>query len=232
MISGEPGLAVYLLLRGRRVVVVGGGKVAAAKVQKLLAAGAAVIVVAPALDPALATRAAANEVAWTARTFAAPDIDGAWFVVAATGNPVTDAAVFAACESARVWCNAVDLTVACSAYWMAQRHAGAAVLAAGTGGAAPGLAGRIADEALAGLPAQLPQLVDHYAQARAAVLAAVPGEGPQAQVRGQALRRLARQPWPTLGADPAQLAAAVQSEIAAALEGSDGPGGDGEPGAA
>jgi len=225
---GEPGLAVYLLMRGRRVLVVGGGRVAAAKVAKLLAAHAEVVVVAPALTSDLAGRAGRREIAWLAREFEADDVADVWFVVAATGNPAVDRAVFAACEARRVWCNAADVPAACSTFWMAQRQAGDAVVAAGTGGAAPGLAGRIADEALAGLPGDLAALVDHYAQTRAAVLASVPGDGPEAHVRTKALRRLARRPWAALRAAPGPLTSAVVADIATELGGAAGPSDDGD----
>lgn len=231
MTRGQPGLTVYLLLRGRSAVVIGGGKVAAGKVEKLLAVGADVTVVAPALGSALAAWSDAGRFSWLARSFEPADVATAWFVVAATGSPTVDASVFAACEAHRVWCNAADIPFACSAYWMAQRQAGDAVVAAGTGGAAPGLAGRIADEAMLGLPADLAGLVDHYAQARATVLAAALGDGAQVHVRNRALRRLARQPWATLRAEPAQLTEALLADIGDRLAPPDGPGDSGDPGA-
>ena len=91
-----------LVLDGRPVVVVGGGHVAQRRVPALLAAGAQVTVVSPEVTPAIEGLAA--EVTIVLREFEDADLDGAWYVVAATDDPQVNARVAAVAESARVFC--------------------------------------------------------------------------------------------------------------------------------
>lgn len=102
-------LPVALDLRGRRVVAVGGGPVSARRVATLLGEGAAVRVVAPWVCEDLAAVVATGEVEWVDRDYAGPaDVDGAWLVHTATGDPAVDAAVRRDADAARAWC--VDAT--------------------------------------------------------------------------------------------------------------------------
>lgn len=98
-----------LRLLGRPVLVVGGGPVAARRAKGLLDAGAVVTVVAPVASPALQDMADAGLLTWAARPYDSKDVDGAWFVQTATGDPKVDAQVSADAEAQRVWCvNASD----------------------------------------------------------------------------------------------------------------------------
>lgn len=191
------GLAVSLRLQGRAVLLVGAGRVAVDKCAKLLGCACELTVIAPAAEREIADHAQSGRLRWQRRTFEAADVDGAFFVVAATGDPATDRQVFAACEERHILCNAADDPQACSVYLLAQRDVGTVTLAAGTNGQAPGLAGRLADEALAGLPPDIAQLVANYAAARQAWLAE-PCPPEHRHARMQALRALAREPWAKL----------------------------------
>lgn len=97
-----------LLLSGRTVVAVGGGRVHARRVPALLAAGALVTVVAPELHPDLLALADRGEVSWVPRRFAEADLDGAWYVLAATDEPATNAKVVAAAEARHTFCVRAD----------------------------------------------------------------------------------------------------------------------------
>ncbi|WP_402461633.1 uroporphyrinogen-III C-methyltransferase [Isoptericola aurantiacus] len=102
-----------LRVRGRLVVVVGGGPVAARRVRGLLAAGARVRLVAPAVVDSLAGPVADGAVEHVARGYAPGDLDGAWLVHTATGDPAVDRAVATAAEEARTFCVvAADATAA------------------------------------------------------------------------------------------------------------------------
>jgi len=113
-------LPVVLDLTGRLVVAVGGGPVSARRVRAFLDEGAVVRVVAPWVcedlrDLVRAGQAGgragadAGRVEWVERDYAGPaDLDGAWFVHTATGEPSVDREVAADAEALRLWC--VDAT--------------------------------------------------------------------------------------------------------------------------
>ncbi len=93
--SGSPAYLAGLLLHGRRVVVVGGGNVARRRIPKLLAAGARVELISPEAA-ALRSLVESGALAWQARAFTASDLDGAWYVLAATDSAEVNAEVTAA----------------------------------------------------------------------------------------------------------------------------------------
>ena len=101
-----------LRLRDRRVVAVGGGRVTARRVRDLLADGALVTVVAPEVDADLvrmASESSAGRLTLLTREYGGPaDLDGAWLVHTATGDPDVDRRVGADADARRIWC--VDAT--------------------------------------------------------------------------------------------------------------------------
>src|SRR3954471_20324907 len=84
---------VGLRLLGRRVVVVGGGQVAHRRGAGLLEARARVTVVSPELTPALEALVEPGSLTWVRRRYEPGDLDGAWYAVAATGDPEANAAI-------------------------------------------------------------------------------------------------------------------------------------------
>lgn len=99
-----PTYPVGLRLAGRRVVVVGGGQVAQRRVPGLIAAGADVLVVAPQITPAIEGLAGAGEISVLLRPFEEADLDGAWYVLAATDDPEVNRAVGRAAEARHTFC--------------------------------------------------------------------------------------------------------------------------------
>ena len=96
-------------LTGRQVVMVGGGEVAARRIRRFLLDGAIVRVVAPELGAATARLVEEHGLEWVARAASTDDLDDAWLVHTATGNPHVDAEVAARCEDLRILCiNAGD----------------------------------------------------------------------------------------------------------------------------
>ncbi|WP_166845833.1 uroporphyrinogen-III C-methyltransferase [Isoptericola sp. BMS4] len=93
-----------LRLDGRLVIVVGGGPVALRRVGGLLAAGARVRVIAPDVVPELAALVARGAVQHLTRGYCEGDLEGAWLVHTATGDPRVDARVAADAELARTFC--------------------------------------------------------------------------------------------------------------------------------
>lgn len=117
-----------LRLAGRRVVVVGGGHVAQRRIPGLLAAGAHVVVVSPHVTPAIEGLVGGGEVVWEQRPFEASDLDGCWYVIAATQRTEVNEAVSAAAEERRIFCVRSDDGTKASAWTPAVgRHAGVTV---------------------------------------------------------------------------------------------------------
>ena len=119
--SEAPPYPVGLRLAGRRVVVVGGGHVAQRRVPPLIGAQAEVVVVSPRVTPAL--EGMGDEVELVPREFEEADLDGAWYVIAATDDPEVNARVLAAAEERRIFCVRSDDARAASAWTPASgRH--------------------------------------------------------------------------------------------------------------
>jgi len=93
-----------LRVAGRLVVVVGGGPVALRRVRGLLAAGARVRVIAPDVVPELASLVSAGTIERITRGYCDGDLDGAWLVHTATGDPGVDARVATDAELLRTFC--------------------------------------------------------------------------------------------------------------------------------
>ncbi len=126
--GGFPPYPVGLRLAGRRVLMVGGGRVAQRRIPGLVTAGARVELVSPESTPAVQGYAEAGEVSWHRRAFETADVEGAWYVVAATDDPAVNEAVSAAAEERRVFCVRADDATRASAWTPAVgRHAGVTV---------------------------------------------------------------------------------------------------------
>lgn len=121
---------VGLHLAGRRVVVVGGGHVAQRRVPALIAAGADVHLVSPEVTPAI--EGMTGEIIWTRRGFQESDLDGAWYVLAATDDGDANEAVSRAAEERRIFCVRADDGREASAWTPAVgRYAGVTVAVLG-----------------------------------------------------------------------------------------------------
>jgi uroporphyrin-III C-methyltransferase/precorrin-2 dehydrogenase/sirohydrochlorin ferrochelatase len=94
---------VGLDVTGRPVLVAGGGPVAARRATALVDDGALVTVVAPALCEDLADRVQDGSIEWRDREVLESDLDGSWFVHAATGDPATNADVCRWATERRIW---------------------------------------------------------------------------------------------------------------------------------
>ena len=111
-----------LVLTGRKVVVVGGGHVAQRRVSGLLGAGADVTVVSLDVTPAL--EGLAGELTLVLREFTEADLDGAWYVVAATDDPAVNARVVAGADARHTFCVRADDALGGTAWTPAVGHHG------------------------------------------------------------------------------------------------------------
>ncbi|MFA4082471.1 uroporphyrinogen-III C-methyltransferase [Mycobacteroides salmoniphilum] len=96
---------VGLRLTGRKVVVVGAGSVAQRRLGLLIASGADVHVIAPSATPAVEGMAS---IALNLRPYQDGDLDGAWYAIACTDDPVVNAAVVAEADRRHIFCVRAD----------------------------------------------------------------------------------------------------------------------------
>lgn len=96
---------LFLRVEEKRVLVVGGGTVAERKALDLADAGARVTIVAPEVTEALASD---GRFTIERRRFEESDVDGAWLVIAATDDPITQARACEAADTAHLFSVAVD----------------------------------------------------------------------------------------------------------------------------
>ncbi|CAA0089903.1 Siroheme synthase [Mycolicibacterium vanbaalenii] len=104
--TSENAYLVGLRLTGKKVVVVGGGTVAQRRLPLLVSSGADVHVITIAATPAVE---ALDGITLTMRPFRDGDLDGAWYAIAATDDPVVNAAVVAEAERRHVFCVRADV---------------------------------------------------------------------------------------------------------------------------
>ena len=99
---------VGLNLAGRRVVVVGGGTVAQRRLGLLISSGARVRVVSRVVTPAVEGMATAGQIDVVLRPYQDGDLADAWYAIACTDEPETNAAVVAEAERNRIYCVRAD----------------------------------------------------------------------------------------------------------------------------
>jgi precorrin-2 dehydrogenase/sirohydrochlorin ferrochelatase len=135
-----------LRLSGRRCVVVGGGEVGLEKVEGVLACGGEVTLIAPDAVEELRRYAGEGSIAWERREFAASDLEGAFLVIAATGDTEVNIAVYEEAERRAMLVNVVDVPPLCNFILPAILRTGAVSIAISTQGASPALAKRMKRE--------------------------------------------------------------------------------------
>ena len=169
----------FLNLAGRRCVVVGGGTVAERKVRGLLAAGGDVLVVASEASPALDRLRASGAIRVERRPYRAGDLDGAFFVVAATDSRAVNEAVVRDARGGGALVNVVDDPAACDVTVPAVVRRGDVTLAVSTGGRSPGFARFLREELEAWLSDERLALLDLVADVRGELRAAGANPGPE-----------------------------------------------------
>jgi len=133
-------------LKERKVVAVGGGNVAQRKVQSLLECQAQVTVISPEVTKPLQELARAGDIRLLQRPYQGGDLEGAWLVIAATGDEKVNRQVFREANEKHIFCNVVDVPELCSFQVPAVVNRGDLQIAVSTGGASPALAKQIRKE--------------------------------------------------------------------------------------
>ena len=178
---------VGLDLEGRRVVVIGGGSVAQRRIPVLLEAGAAVHLVSPDVTPTLQGLVDAGRIWWEPREYHSGDLEGAWYVVAATKNSLVNARVAAEAEQNRTFCVRADAVTSGSAVTPAVVRRDEMLVAVLTGDRARTAEARdVVERALSEAGAEAPQ-VDESLRGTVALVGGGPGADDLMTVRGRRL---------------------------------------------
>ena len=174
---------VMLKLAGRRVVIVGGGAVAARKVRLLKEMGAKVTLIA---DKLLADVDLA-EVEYIGRQYAPEHLGRPMLVFACTDDAALNARIADDARAAGAIVNCVDQPEDCDFFVPAVTGDGDVVVAIGTGGAAPALAGRLKHLCADALPERIGEFAELLLSMRDKVKAGVD----DIARRGEILKHLA-----------------------------------------
>ena len=153
-------LPLFADLKRRAVLVVGGGVVAERRVTLLLEAQAEITLVAPELTARLTELAADGRVTHLPRAYENESLEPYWLVVAATDEPAVNAAVAAAAEGAKRFCNVVDDQELCTFIMPAIVDRSPVTIAIGSSGLSPVLARWIKGVIETLLPARLGALAE------------------------------------------------------------------------
>jgi precorrin-2 dehydrogenase / sirohydrochlorin ferrochelatase len=134
---------VFLNLTGKKCVVAGGGQVALRKVQSLLGSGASIEVIGSRICPGLAPLAAKGLLEIRRQKYDEGDIDGAYAVIAATGDRKLNRSIASEARRKKVLVNVVDDPVNCDFIMPSIMRRGDIAIAISTGGKSPALARKL-----------------------------------------------------------------------------------------
>lgn len=174
-LPGRPVLfPAFIKLARRHCLVVGAGEVALQKIQALLACEAQVRVVALRIHPEIAALGAAERIEIAQRAFSPDDLKDIFLVIAATDDPLVNAAVYESAVKRNILCNSVDDPPHCDFYFGSLVSRGDLQIAISTAGESPALAQRLRKEIDAQLPGDLGEWLAETGLLRREVLARVP----------------------------------------------------------
>ncbi len=167
-------LPIFLKLDGRPGLLVGAGTVALEKIGSLLKTGVRLRVVAPEARAEIRQLAAEGKLEWVERKFEPADIDGSFIVIAATGVPEVNAAVYREAVARNIPCNSVDDIPNCDFFFGAVVSRGDLEIAISTAGESPAVAQRLRKEIDEQLPDDLGPWLAKLGELRREVLDAHP----------------------------------------------------------
>ena len=174
---------IMLKVKGRRAVVVGGGPVAMRKARALTEAGARVTVVAE----KLAAEADLGGVDVIRQRYRPEVLPGAMLVFACTNDRALNARIAEDARRAGAIVNCADQPGDCDFFAPAVVSDGQVVVAIGTGGAAPALAGHLKEQ----IARAMPERIGDFAAALGRMREKVKARVGDARRRGKIMKHLA-----------------------------------------
>jgi len=174
-----------LNLIGQRAVVVGGGPVGLRKARSLIECRAEVTLVTPARPEGDVPAG----IKLAQQAYTPEQLDGAMLVFACTDKRELNARIARDARSAGALVNVADQPEDCDFFLPAVARDGDLVIAVGSGGAAPALAGRVRDAARSAMPERIGEFASLIVGFRERTRAAVR----DIEQRGRIMRQLAEQ---------------------------------------
>lgn len=179
-----PYFPFFVNIEGRRCLIAGGGRIALHKIRKLLDFSPEIHVVSPEICPEILE---IPGILPERREFRPGDIDGAFFVIAATDDTEVNSVISALCRERGIPCNAVDSPEDCSFYFPALARRGDITVGVSTAGKSPLIAAKLRREAEALLTPELADICALMGELRPAVRERLPQEKQRAAVMTAAL---------------------------------------------
>ncbi len=152
---------IMLDVRNQLAVVVGGGAVGMRKAASLAEAGAKVRIVSQTL-----TGDAPETAEVITEPFRGEHLDGAMLVFACTDDEAANSAIAKAARDKGIFVNSADQPDACDFFMPATVRYGDLVIAIGTGGAAPALAGKLKEKVSAAIEPEMGEFAALIGQIR------------------------------------------------------------------
>lgn len=179
-----PYFPFFVNIEGRRCLIAGGGRIALHKIKKLLDFSPEIHVVSPEICPDIAD---IPGVFLERREFQPSDLDGAFFVIAATDRPEVNSGISALCRERGIPCNAVDSPEDCSFFFPALAQRGDITVGVSTAGKSPLIAAKLRREAESLITPELAEICALMGLLRPAVRERFPQEKQRAAVMAAAL---------------------------------------------
>lgn len=169
----------FVDLEGRPGLVVGGGTVALRKVQKLLPYGPCLTVVSPHILPELER---ISGLTLARCEFSPEDLDGMFFVVAATDDRDLNRKISTLCQERNIPVNAVDDREACSFLFPALVKQGDLSVGISTGGASPTAAIWLKEQVAGLLPDRFDEILSWLEEQRPLLKDTLPQESQRSRL--------------------------------------------------
>lgn len=153
----------FVDIEGRNGLIVGGGRIAAHKVEKLLPFSPKLTVTAPEISQELMENPLLD---CRKREFADSDLEGKFFVVAASGSRELNRHVAKLCREKNILVNVVDDKEACGFLFPSLVKEGKLTVGISTEGASPQAAASLRSRIAQELPGRMEEILDYLAELR------------------------------------------------------------------
>ncbi len=159
---------IFINIENRLAVIAGGGKVALRKVKDLLESGARIKIISPDIHKDIEELKKLNpdSIEIIRRKYQKGDLEGAFLVFAATGDPDVNKSIFTEAEEKKILINAADDPDNCSFYVPSMMRRGDLIAAISTSGASPAMSAKLKAAFEKSLPGNIEMILSSMREAR------------------------------------------------------------------